>query len=88
MDITAPSNYPEAPSQLENPDDKRFKYIISVVSLVQTSIFLLVYSILTCMVMRELRGVKLERSSIVTILVFLLCEAASLINSIAYVVLQ
>ena len=54
----------------------------------QTSIFLLVYSILTCKVIRELRGVKLERSSVVTILVFFLCEAASLINSIAYVVLQ
>ena len=54
----------------------------------QTSIFLLVYSILTYKTMRELKGVKLERSSVVTILVFLLCEAASLINSIAYVVLQ
>jgi len=38
--------------------------------------------------MCELRGVKLERSSVVTILVFLLCEAASLINNIANVVLQ
>jgi Tfp pilus assembly protein PilN len=88
MDITKQSNFPDASSQRENQEDKRFKLIIAVISLVQTFFFLLVYSILTCKAMRELRGVKLERSSVVTILVFLLSEAASLINSIAYVVLQ
>ena len=85
MDITSISHFTDAPSETE---DKKFKNIIAIISLVQTSIFLLVYSILTYKTMRELKGVTLERSSVVTILVFLLCEAASLINSIAYVVLQ
>jgi hypothetical protein len=89
MDITKNTNFPDTSSlQKKQNDDENLKLLIAIFSLVQTSLFLLLYLILTCKLMCGLRGVKLERSSIVTILVFLLCETASLINSIAYVVLH
>ena len=68
--------------------DSASERIIAIASLAYSMVFLTAYIVQLCSVIQSLRGVKVEKSSILTIVVFLVSETTLLIVSAVYLLLD